>query len=135
LEGLSIPEFMNREVRHADKILIYGSPKYKRNVQLMGWPSYQLRMGGDAVTSAIWTSQKSRTQFEVVILKGNPDEALPLFLSGWPYIDLTHDYRRNHVALLRRLTGNQEVAPPIGQVPDFHLEGSRGGIVWSEPQN
>jgi menaquinone-dependent protoporphyrinogen IX oxidase len=30
LEGLSIPEFMSREVRHADKILVVCSPQYRQ---------------------------------------------------------------------------------------------------------
>ncbi len=135
LEGLSIPEFMNREVRHADKILVFGSPKYKLNVQLMedgcptgsGWEAMLL-------TSAIWARTKNRAQLEVAILRGSPEEGLPLFLSGWPCIDLTRDHERNYVDLLRRLTGNQESAPPLGQVPSLVSEVS--SVVsgpWAAP--
>lgn len=126
-KGLSIPEFMNREVRHADKVLICASPKYKHNVQLMedGRPTGS---GWEAmlVTSAIWARTKQRTQFEVAILRGSPDEALPMFLSGWPFIDLTGGDQRSYDDLLCRLTDNEEVAPALGRVPEMSL-GGRGG--------
>ena len=45
-EGLTIPEFMSREARHADRVLILCSPTYKAKVHAME--------DGDKVTGVGW---------------------------------------------------------------------------------
>jgi hypothetical protein len=56
LEGITIPEFMGREVRNADKVLVVCSPQYREKVHAMedgkqvtgtGWESMLLN-------SSIW---------------------------------------------------------------------------------
>jgi hypothetical protein len=48
LEGLTIPEFMSREVRHADKILVVCSPQYRQKVHAME--------DGERITGTGWES-------------------------------------------------------------------------------
>lgn len=121
LDGLTIPEFMAREVRHADKILILCSPKYRSKVHAMedgqavtgsGWESM-------LVTSALWTQYRKRNQLVAVLFLGKWSEAAPGYLAGWPYIDLTDlsEFESRYYELLRNLTGMSERAPSLGPPP------------------
>ena len=118
LRGQTIPEFMNSEVRNADKVLIICSPAYRRKVHAMedqtgisgvGWESM-------LVTSAIWTRDLSRDRVEVVLLRGEWRDSSPSFLSGFPYLDLTKpaQFEPNYLDLLRRLSGLREGPPKPG---------------------
>jgi len=120
LEGLTIAEFMNREVRHADKVLFVCSPAYRSKVYAMedglstgvGWESM-------LVSAKTFSAGLGRALVEVVLLQGTRDESVPLFLRGYPCLDLSEDdlFESNYRELLRRLTGHTKSAPPIGQLP------------------
>lgn len=118
LEGVTIPEFMSREVRKAHKILILCSPQYRTKVHDMedglattgsGWESM-------LVNTAIWTKHCKRNLIVGALFLGNWNDAAPDFLAGLPYIDLTDDsnFENNYSILLRDLTGQREQAPPLG---------------------
>jgi hypothetical protein len=125
-EGLSIPEFMDREIRLADKILVVCSPQYREKVHAMedgeritgtGWESM-------LVTSSIWAGVEDRSKIIPVLLLGTWKEAAPSFLRGLPFCDLSKlaNFETNYRELLRRLTGQEEKAPPMGAVPEIAPE-------------
>ncbi len=123
LEGLTIPEFMSREVRHADKIIVVCSPQYRRKVHAMedgermtgvGWESLLL-------TSSIWSNVSNRKMITPVLLRGSWRDASPDVLTGLPYFDLSNmaNFEPNYRNLLRSLTGLSEPAPPLGRLPEI----------------
>jgi hypothetical protein len=122
LDGVSIPEFMNREIRLADRVLILCSPKYRTKVHATEDNERVSGVGWEAmlVTSAIWTAKLRRNQMEVALFRGEWTESAPDFLQALPYIDLSSPdlFEANYLELLRRLTGNVELVPPLGKVPD-----------------
>jgi hypothetical protein len=117
-DGQTIPEFMNSEVRQADKVLVLCSPKYRQKVHAMedggsstgsGWESMLLN-------SAMFT-QDARSKAVTALTLGEWREAAPDYMQGLPYEDLTQSGETNlrsaYIALLRRLTGTGETAPPL----------------------
>ncbi|GJL49503.1 MAG: hypothetical protein NPIRA01_07300 [Nitrospirales bacterium] len=125
--GQTIPEFMNSEVRQADKVLVLCSPKYQEKVHAMedgggstgsGWESMLLG-------SAMFT-QDARNKAVTALARGEWTTSAPSFMQGLPYEDLTRldntDLRQAYTLLLRRLTNTTEAAPPIRsrdiQAPD-----------------
>src|SRR6266403_1766275 len=56
LEGLTVPQFMAREVRNADKIIVLCSPQYRKNVHTMEDGQRPSGSGWEAmlITSTIW---------------------------------------------------------------------------------
>ncbi len=118
LEGLTIPEFMSRKVRNADKILVVCSPQYRQKVHAMedgeritgiGWESM-------LVTSSIWANVSDRNKITAVLLRVTWKEAAPDVLIGLPYFDLSNaaSFEANYRHLLRTLTGQNEPVPPLG---------------------
>jgi hypothetical protein len=115
--ALTIPEFMSREVRHANKVLIVCSPQYRSKVHAMedghingaGWEAMLVNAG-------IYARSGTRDQVVPVLLRGTWRESAPLFLAAVPFIDLSNpsDFEANYLDLLRRLTGHEERAPRPG---------------------
>src|ERR1700736_3993021 len=126
LEGLTIPEFMSREVRNADKILAICSPQYRQKVHAMedgqrisgaGWESM-------LVTSNIWASLGDRNKILPVLFRGAWREAAPDVLIALPYFDLSNmaTFEANYRDLLRSLAGQNAPVPPLGRVPEIAPE-------------
>jgi hypothetical protein len=126
LDGLTIPEFMSREVRHADKILVVCSPQYRQKVHAMEDGQRMTGTGWESmlVTSSIWANLSDRRKIIPVLLRGAWNEAAPDVLIGLRYFDLSNmaNFEANYRELLRSLTGQNEPAPPLGQPPEFVRE-------------
>ena len=120
-QGVSIPEFMSREVRRADKVLVLCSPMYQQKVHAMedGLPPTGVGWEAMVVTSALWDGRLRREQVEVALLRGSWRDAAPQFLSGTPHTDLSDpaSFERQYRDLLRHLADHREAAPPLGQLP------------------
>jgi len=121
LQGTTIPEFMNREVRKADKVLVVCSPLYQSKIHAMEDGEHVSGVGweGMLVTSALYTEVLGRDRLQPVLLRGTWKQAAPLFLQGIPYIDLSNEehFEGNYRDLLRKLTGHVESQPSLGQLP------------------
>ncbi len=120
----TIPEFMNSEVRKADKVLVLCSPKYQEKVHAMedggastgsGWESMLL--------SSVMFTQGARNKVVTALARGEWQSSAPDYMQGLPYDDLTKTdeahLRQPYISLLRRLIDATEVAPPIGS-SDIH---------------
>jgi len=118
--GVTIPEFMNREVRHAARMLVICSPQYRTKVHAaedgrtsgVGWEAMLL-------TSAMFANVIPKDKIEPVLMRGKWQESAPLFLLGVPYTDLSvpSQFEVNYRQLLQKLTGHVEAPPPLGQLP------------------
>jgi TIR domain len=126
LEGLTIPEFMSREIRHADKILVVCSPQYREKVHAMEDGKHISGTGWELMLAAsrIWADLDARDKIVPVLLRGTWKEAAPDFVVGLPRFDLSDmaQFEVNYRELLRSLTGQVEHAPPLGPLPQIAPE-------------
>jgi len=117
----TIAEFMNTEVRVADKVLILCSPKYREKVHAMEEGDRMTGSGWEAmlVGSALFAGRIGRAKIVVSLTRGTWETAAPDFLVGLPYFDLTAEERfeSQYLGLLRSLRGKEEEAPPVGTPP------------------
>jgi hypothetical protein len=115
--GENIPGFMNSEVRHADYVLILGSPTYREKV-------HALEDGGK-ITGSGWESRVVTTQLFnqpgfksiPILARGSWQEAIPMFISTDYGFDLSEaaSYEENFLRLVQEITGTREKAPPVGK--------------------
>ena len=116
--GQTIPDFMDSEIRQADKVLVLCSPKYQEKVHAMqaGGPSTGSGWESMLLSSAMF-AQGARSKVVVALAKENWLTSAPSYLQGFVYDDLTHTdetkLRRAYTSLRLRLTGKTEVAPPV----------------------
>jgi hypothetical protein len=123
LRGVSIPEFMAREVRTASKIIVLCSPQYRTKVHAMEERKSINGSGWEAmlVTSALWACRREWDQIIPVLFRGAWQQAAPDFLCAFPYIDLTDplQFEANYLRLRQTLANRCEVAPALGAPPKF----------------
>jgi hypothetical protein len=90
MRGGTIPEFMNREIRKAEKVLVVCTPTYQKKVYAME--------DGEATTGSGWEAMLiSNSMFTggvrdkavPVLARGAWTEAAPLFLQGFVHFDLS----------------------------------------------
>ncbi len=116
--GQTISEFMNSEVRQADKVLVLCSPKYQEKVHAMedGGPSTGSGWESMLLSSAMFT-QDARSKVVTALARGEWNASAPTYMQGLPYEDLTQTdkthLRQAYTSLLRRLTDTTEAAPPV----------------------
>lgn len=128
----SLPEFMNREVRQADWVLVLCSPAYRSKVHATEDGIRSTGVGWEAMllTSRLFTT--SENKMLAALARGPWTEAAPDFLLGHVYVDLSDakTFEANFKTLLQRITGTSEKAPPLGELPkdleDAPLEPLRG---------
>ena len=121
----TIPEFMNSEVRTADKVLVLCSPKYREKVHAMedGGPSTGSGWESMLLSSAMFT-QDARSKVVTALARGDWKESAPDYMQALMYDNLTQadetDLRLAYASLLRRLTDTTEAAPPLGSTRHIH---------------
>ncbi len=115
LEGDNIAEFMNREIRQADFVVVLCSPAYRIKVHAtedgerlagVGWESR-------LITSRRFAGQE-KNKLIPVLTRGRWQDAAPDFLLGQFYVDLSDDVKAGYRQLLERLTGTRKKAPARG---------------------
>ena len=122
--GQTIPEFMNSEVRKADKVLVLCSPQYRDKVHATeeGGPATGSGWESMLLSSAMF-AQDARSKAIPVLARGAWTESAPDYLQALPYEDLTQTdetpLRRAYTALLQSLTETTETAPPLDSAPDM----------------
>jgi hypothetical protein len=121
----TIPEFMNREVRQADWVLVLCSPAYKSKVHATEEGQRSTGVGWEArlLTSRLFIS--SENKILAALAKGAWTEAAPDFLQGQIYSDLSdpRTFEANYKTLLQRITGTFEPPPPVRPLrPDLKAE-------------
>jgi hypothetical protein len=115
----NISEFMSREVRQADWVLVLCSPAYQsklraaeegHSVSGVGWETRLLtgRMLGGSENKAL-----------AALARGSWAESSPDFLAGQIYYDLSNEstFGGTYRELLQRITGTYQSAPPLGELP------------------
>jgi diguanylate cyclase (GGDEF)-like protein len=121
LQNKTIPDFMNSEIRAADRILIVCTPKYRKKVHAMENGDSVSGSGWEAmlVTSGVFSSQHTLKKVLPILAAGRWSQAAPSWMSALEYVDLSNKaaFRRNYHVLLERLAGTTAKAPPLGPPP------------------
>lgn len=118
--GQTIPEFMNSEVRNADMVLTLCTPEYRNKVHAV---EDGVKMAGSGWEAMLVTSElfggASRSKMLPALARGAWSEAAPSWMASLDYVDLSSadTFEENYTALLRRITGTAEAAPPLGELP------------------
>jgi hypothetical protein len=118
-ESNHIAEFMNREMRLADWVLVLCSPSYQSKVRAtedgerlagVGWET-RLLTGGMLVDN--------QKKVLAVLAKGKWSEAAPDALKGQLHFNLSVSitFESTYRELLQAITGTSERAPALGQLP------------------
>ncbi|HEX7424849.1 MAG TPA: toll/interleukin-1 receptor domain-containing protein [Terriglobales bacterium] len=113
--GDQLTEFMEREIRENDYVLIICTPDYRtRSDSRRGGVGYE----GDIMTGEAMTSRNNR-KFIPIVAKGSWEDAGPSWLKGKYHIDLASDahFERGYEDLITTLHGAREQAPPLGERP------------------
>jgi hypothetical protein len=128
----NIAEFMNREVREADWVLVLCSPGYQAKVRAtedgvrvagVGWETRLL-------TSTLLVTNQNKVL--AVLARGEWQTAAPDSLLGQVYFDLSRPetFEKQYAALLTAILGNEEKAPPLGALPRELTEESVGALRY-----
>lgn len=111
--GDQLPAFMEQAIRNNQFVVIICTPRYKRRADTReGGVGYE----GDIMTAEVMTLRNHR-KFIPALRNGTKVDAIPMWLSGKYYIDLTGEpySERNYEDLARTLLGLREAPPPIGK--------------------
>ena len=109
--GDQLPEFMEREIRNNDYVLIICTPKYRSKCDKReGGAGYE----GDIITAEVYTTKNHR-KFIPVLAHGTWDEASPSWLKGKYYVDLSslERYEQGYSCLLATLINASPSLPPV----------------------
>lgn len=118
-ENDHIAEFMNREVRQCDWVLVLCSPAYQAKVRAtedgervagVGWET-RLLSGG--------ILNDNQNKVLAALARGEWTEAAPDALKGQRHFDLSDGatFERHYGELLQAITGTSERAPTLGRPP------------------
>ena len=110
--GDQIPRFMERAVRENSFVIAICTPKFKeRSDERKGGVGYE----GDIMTAYALKGADDK-KFIPVLRRGSWDEAVPTWLLGRAYVDLSKDpYSESaYEDLLQTLLGTREKAPRVG---------------------
>jgi hypothetical protein len=113
--GDQLPQFMEREIRDNDYVIIVCTPKYKeKSDKRIGGVGYE----GDIMTGEVFTGKNDR-KFIPVLAKGSWAESAASWLRGKSYIDLSTDaqYATGYQELRATIFGTRTQPPPLGPLP------------------
>jgi TIR domain len=112
--GDQLPEFMEREIRDANYVIIVCTPVYKTKSEArIGGVGYE---GG--IMSAEFFLKQNHRKFIPVLARGSWAEAAPSWLLGSLCIDLSVvRCAAGYEELKKTLLGVREQAPPLGPLP------------------
>ena len=111
--GDQLTEFMEREIRENDYVLIVCTPSYRlKSDERRGGVGYE----GNIMTAEVLTKGNHR-KFIPVLARGTWKEAAPSWLRGKYHVDLSspEEHERNYPDLVSTILGTRSVAPPLGK--------------------
>jgi TIR domain len=122
--GDQLPEFMEREIRENDYVLIICTPNYKlKSDQRKGGVGYE----GDIMTAEMHI-QRNHRKFIPILARGTWEQSAPSWLKGKFFVDLSNPdrMRENYSDLKSTVLGTRSVAPPVRVKPKrpMHMQSS-----------
>lgn len=112
--GDQLPHFMEKSVRENDFVLIICTPKYKdKSDNRSGGVGYE----GDIMTAEVLSTSNHR-KFIPILKSGTKETALPSWLKGRYYVDLSSEqyYLLNFEDIVNTLLNRREEKPKLGVI-------------------
>lgn len=112
--GDQLTEFMEREIRESDYILIICTPEYKRKSDAReGGAGYE----GDIMTAEVFSKRNNR-KFIPILASNTWINSSPSWLSGKYGIDLSSQaqFERGYKDLITTIRGERAKPPPVGAI-------------------
>lgn len=120
LPGDQLSHFMDKSVRENDYVLIICTPKYKnKSEERIGGVGYE----GDIMTAEVLQNSNHR-KFIPILKSGTKESALPTWLKGKYFVDLSSDdhFTNNFDDLLTTLLNARETAPSLGKIQPKYIK-------------
>lgn len=120
--GTTFGEFMSREIRRAQRVLILGTPLYLQKVEAMEDGVGVSGAGWEAMLVTTAALEGERHKVVPVLMRGERSEALPAAFRNLEVHDLREGgaperWETSYSALLRTLFGVAPPVPPLGARP------------------
>lgn len=119
IPGDKLTHFMEKSVRENNYVLIICTPDYKKKSEnRIGGVGYE----GDIMTAEVLNNSNHR-KFIPILKSGNKNTAIPSWIKGKYYIDLTSDelFEKNYDDLITTLLNIRETAPELGEIPSKYI--------------
>ena len=132
IPGDQLPEFMEREIRDNDYVLIICTSNYKfKSDKRSGGVGYE----GDIMTAEVFSKGNDR-KFIPILASGSWEDASPSWLQGKYYIDLSSasTFERGYEDLITTILGIRPQVPLLGKKPNLpNQSGTRNKSRQVEP--
>lgn len=109
--GDQLPEFMEREIRNNDFVLIVCTPPYReKSDERKGGVGYE----GDIMTAEVFSKSNHRKYIPILAV-GSWKEAAPSWLKGKYFVDLSvaDNFEQQYQDLLTTILGERVQPPPV----------------------
>lgn len=109
-KGASLPRFMERAITDSEKVLIIGTPEYKRKASTTSGVGFEESIMGTEFMMNIDT-----TKFYPILRRGSFSTSFPIILTGRNGDDFTDDsqYEKNLQIVIRSIRGDRPSIVPI----------------------
>lgn len=109
-KGASLPRFMENGIANSDKVLVIGTPEYKRKASLSTGAGFE-----EAIIGTEYLQNIDSTKFYPILRSGSFSTSFPMILAGRNGDDFTDDslYKTNLKTVIRSIVGNRNVNAPL----------------------
>ena len=109
-KGASLSRFMEKGISDSDKVLVIGTPEYKRKASLSTGAGFE-----EAIIGAEFMADIDSTKFYPILRRGSFSTSFPMILAGRNGDDFTDDsqYDANLNTVIRSIIGNRGTCTPL----------------------
>lgn len=109
-KGASLPRFMEQGIANSDKVLIIGTPEYKKKASQSTGAGFE-----EAIIGTEYMQNIDSTKFYPILRSGTFPTSFPMILAGRNGDDFTDDsqYDNNLKTVIRSIIGNRNVNAPL----------------------
>ena len=109
-KGASLPRFMEQGIAYSDKVLVIGTPEYKKKASNSTGAGFE-----EAIIGLEYMQNIDSTKFYPILRSGSFSASFPMILAGRNGDDFTDDsqYENNLKTVIRSIIGNRSVNAPL----------------------
>lgn len=109
-KGASLTRFMEKGIAESDRVLVIGTPEYKRKASSSTGVGFE-----EAIIGTEYLHNIDSTKFYPILRRGSFSESFPMILAGRNGDNFTDDeqYDNNLRVVIRSIIGNKNVNAPL----------------------
>lgn len=109
-KGASLPRFMESGISNSDKVLVIGTPEYKRKATVTSGIGFE-----EAIIGTEYMVDLDSTKFYPILRRGTFSTSFPMILAGRNGDDFTDDsqYEENLKTVIRSIIGKRNINGPL----------------------